>query len=36
MAVGAKGGKTNEDEALELGEAEIEPDPASERAVLDC
>jgi hypothetical protein len=28
-----KGNETNDDEALELGEAEIEPDPVSEKAV---
>jgi hypothetical protein len=33
VAVGVKEGKANEDEALELGEAEIDPDPVSERAV---
>jgi hypothetical protein len=30
-----KGEKANEDEPLEMGEAEIDPDPVSERLVPD-
>jgi hypothetical protein len=35
VAVGVNGGKTNDDETLEMGEAEIEPDPVSDKEVPD-
>jgi hypothetical protein len=34
-AVGVKDEKANDDEALELGEAEMDPEPVSERPVPD-
>jgi hypothetical protein len=33
VAVGVKAPKTNEDEVLEMGEAEIDPDPVSDKEV---
>ena len=35
MPVGAKDEKASDDEALELGEVEIDPDPVSERDALE-
>jgi len=35
VPVGAKGEKASDDEALELGEVEMDPDPVSERPVLE-
>jgi hypothetical protein len=35
VAVWLKEGKANEDEAFEMGEAEIDPDPVSDKDVPD-